>query len=134
MWIYNLSFSLIYVPTRIIKFRSILIVKMIAEVCASCSAGAETEPRSVSSGSASWCEGDAAEERGYGSGDSLAEDAALLGDAAQASQPRMMRNQRRDVAVDLHLLRPDVWDLLFSIFILTKKGFPLITYLPPLWL
>ncbi|XP_050554544.1 potassium voltage-gated channel subfamily KQT member 4 isoform X7 [Spodoptera frugiperda] len=79
-----------------------------SEVCASCSAGAETEPRSVSSGSASWCEGDAAEERGYGSGDSLAEDAALLGDAAQASQPRMMRNQRRDVAVDLHLLRPDV--------------------------
>ncbi|XP_021187341.3 potassium voltage-gated channel subfamily KQT member 4 isoform X4 [Helicoverpa armigera] len=79
-----------------------------SEVCASCSAGAETEPRSVSSGSASWCEGDAAEERGYGSGDSLAEDAALLGDAAQASQPRVMRNQRRDVAVDLHLLRPDV--------------------------
>lgn len=62
----------------------------------------------MSSGSASWCEGDAAEERGYGSGDSLAEDAALLGDAAQASQPRVMRNQRRDVAVDLHLLRPDV--------------------------
>uniref|UniRef100_A0A2A4JJ12 Potassium voltage-gated channel subfamily KQT member 1 n=1 Tax=Heliothis virescens TaxID=7102 RepID=A0A2A4JJ12_HELVI len=79
-----------------------------SEVCGSCSAGAETEPRSVSSGSASWCEGDAAEERGYGSGDSLAEDAALLGDAAQASQPRVMRNQRRDVAVDLHLLRPDV--------------------------
>lgn len=82
---------------------------MITEVCASCSAGAETEPRSVSSGSTSWCEGDTAEERGYGSGDSLAEDAALLGDAAQASlQPRIMRNQRRDVAVDLHLLRPDV--------------------------
>ncbi|CAH0592413.1 unnamed protein product [Chrysodeixis includens] len=82
---------------------------MITEVCASCSAGVETEPRSGSSGSASWCEGDAAEERGYGSGDSLAEDAALLGDSAQASlQPRIMRNQRRDVAVDLHLLRPDV--------------------------
>lgn len=80
---------------------------MIAEVCASGSAGAETEPRSMSSGSASWCEGDAAEERGYGSGDSLAEDAALLGDAAHA-QPRAMRSQRRDVAVDLHLLRPDV--------------------------
>lgn len=84
---------------------------MIAEVCASCSVGAETEPRSMSSGSASWCEGDAADERGYGSGDSLAEDAALLGGAAHAqhaAQPRAMRNPRRDVAVDLHLLRPDV--------------------------
>ncbi|KAJ8736398.1 hypothetical protein PYW08_007054 [Mythimna loreyi] len=80
---------------------------MFAEVCASCSAGAETEPRSMSSGSASWCEGDAADERGYGSADSLAEDAALLGDAAH-SQPRAHRSQRRDVAVDLHLLRPDV--------------------------
>ncbi|XP_075972011.1 KCNQ potassium channel isoform X4 [Anticarsia gemmatalis] len=85
-----------------------------SEVCASCSVEVETEAdaggtRSGSSGSASWCEGDAAEERGYGSGDSLAEDAALLGDAAHAShQPRIMRNQRRDVAVDLHLLRPDV--------------------------
>jgi hypothetical protein len=59
--------------------------------------------RSGSSGSASWCEG--AEERGYGSGDSLAEDAALLGDAAHP--PRLVRAQRRDVAVDLHLLRPD---------------------------
>lgn len=81
---------------------------MIAEVCGSGSAGAETEPRSMSSGSASWCEGDAAEERGYGSADSLAEDAALLGGAAHASQPRAARNPRRDVAVDLHLLRPDV--------------------------
>ncbi|CAB3239942.1 unnamed protein product [Arctia plantaginis] len=87
---------------------------MITEVCASCSVEVETEAdaggtRSGSSGSASWCEGDAVEERGYGSGDSLAEDAALLGDAAQAAhQPRLMRNQRRDVAVDLHLLRPDV--------------------------
>ncbi|CAB3240576.1 unnamed protein product [Arctia plantaginis] len=85
-----------------------------SEVCASCSVEVETEAdaggtRSGSSGSASWCEGDAVEERGYGSGDSLAEDAALLGDAAQAAhQPRLMRNQRRDVAVDLHLLRPDV--------------------------
>lgn len=87
---------------------------MITEVCASCSVEVETEAevggtRSASSGSASWCEGDAVEERGYGSGDSLAEDAALLGDTAQAAhQPRVMRNQRRDVAVDLHLLRPDV--------------------------
>lgn len=87
---------------------------MITEVCASCSVEVETEAdaggtRSGSSGSTSWCEGDAAEERGYGSGDSLAEDAALLGDAGHAShQPRIMRNQRRDVAVDLHLLRPDV--------------------------
>lgn len=71
--------------------------------------------RSESSGSASWCEGDAevdvdgAEERGYGSGDSLAEDAALLGDVTRAPlPPRLVRNQRRDVAVDLHLLRPDV--------------------------
>lgn len=92
------------------KFQKYLSIDMITEVCASCSAGVETEPRSGSSGSASWCEGDAAEERGYGSGDSLAEDAALLGDSAQVSlQPRIMRNQRRDVAVDLHLLRPDVW-------------------------
>lgn len=66
--------------------------------------------RSGSSGSASWCEGEAecGEERGYGSGDSLAEDTALLGDAAHPAQPRIVRNQRRDVAVDLHLLRPDV--------------------------
>lgn len=85
-----------------------------SEVCASCSVEVETEAdaggtRSGSSGSASWCEGDAIEERDYGSGDSLAEDAALLGDIAHAShQPRISRNQRRDVAVDLHLLRPDV--------------------------
>ncbi|XP_028156229.1 potassium voltage-gated channel subfamily KQT member 1 isoform X3 [Ostrinia furnacalis] len=85
-----------------------------SEVCASCSVEVETEAegvgsRSGSTGSASWCEGeaepDAAEERGYGSGDSLAEDAALLGDAAHA--PRIVRAQRRDVAVDLHLLHPD---------------------------
>lgn len=64
---------------------------------------------SGSSGSASWCEGEAVEERGYGSGDSLAEDTALLGDTIQPlHQPRLVRNQRRDVAVDLHLLRPDV--------------------------
>lgn len=70
-----------------------------------------------SSGSGSWCEGEAepvelGEERGYGSGDSLAEDAALLGDAAHShpvhAPPRIVRNQKRDVAVDLHLLRPDV--------------------------
>ncbi|KAM3967561.1 KCNQ potassium channel [Aphomia sociella] len=82
-----------------------------SEVCASCSVDVETEAdvggsRSGSSGSASWCEGDAGEERGYGSGDSLAEDAALLGDAAQPP-PRLVRAQRRDVAVDLHLLHPD---------------------------
>lgn len=84
----------------------------ITEVCASCSVEVETEAegggsRSGSTGSASWCEGEAegGEERGYGSGDSLAEDAALLGDAARA--PRMVRAQRRDVAVDLHLLHPD---------------------------
>ncbi|XP_052759002.1 potassium voltage-gated channel subfamily KQT member 1 [Galleria mellonella] len=81
-----------------------------SEVCASCSVDVETEAeaggsRSASSGSASWCEGDAGEER-YGSGDSLAEDAALLGDAAQPP-PRLVRAQRRDVAVDLHLLHPD---------------------------
>lgn len=65
-----------------------------------------------SSGSGSWCEGEAgepgdaeAEERGYGSGDSVAEDAALLG---EPPPPRLVRNQKRDVAVDLHLLRPDV--------------------------
>lgn len=86
----------------------------ITEVCASCSVEVETEAevggsRSGSSGSASWCEGEGGEERGYGSGDSLAEDAALLGDAAQAQPPpRLVRTQRRDVAVDLHLLRPDV--------------------------
>ncbi|XP_026319650.1 potassium voltage-gated channel subfamily KQT member 1 isoform X2 [Hyposmocoma kahamanoa] len=86
-----------------------------SEVCASCSVEVETEAeaggsRSGSSGSASWCEGEAecGEERGYGSGDSLAEDAALLGDAAHPAQPRIVRNPRRDVAVDLHLLRPDV--------------------------
>ncbi|XP_047984608.1 potassium voltage-gated channel subfamily KQT member 1 isoform X6 [Leguminivora glycinivorella] len=89
-----------------------------SEVCASCSVDVETEAEagaSGSSGSASWCEGEAegegGEERGYGSGDSLAEDAALLGDAHAASAPhapRIVRTQRRDVAVDLHLLRPDV--------------------------
>nr|XP_037866834.1 potassium voltage-gated channel subfamily KQT member 1 isoform X2 [Bombyx mori] len=85
-----------------------------SEVCASCSVEVETEAdvggsHSGSSPSASWCEGDGTEERGYGSGDSLAEDTALLGDAAQsANPPRIVRNQRRDVAVDLHLLRPDV--------------------------
>lgn len=72
---------------------------------------------SGSSGSASWCEGEAeaeaegeaGEERGYGSGDSLAEDAALLGARAPAAlAPRLARAQRRDVAVDLHLLRPDI--------------------------
>ncbi|XP_063616694.1 potassium voltage-gated channel subfamily KQT member 1 isoform X4 [Cydia splendana] len=89
-----------------------------SEVCASCSVEVETEAEagaSGSSGSASWCEGEAegegGEERGYGSGDSLAEDAALLG-AAHATNaphaPRIVRTQRRDVAVDLHLLRPDV--------------------------
>ncbi|XP_045776962.1 potassium voltage-gated channel subfamily KQT member 1 isoform X7 [Maniola jurtina] len=85
-----------------------------SEVCPSCSVEVETEAevggtRSDSSGSPSWCEGEAADERGYASGDSLAEDAALLGDAVQPDhQPRIMRPQRRDVAVDLHLLRPDV--------------------------
>ncbi|KAG6457726.1 potassium voltage-gated channel subfamily KQT member 5 [Manduca sexta] len=88
-----------------------------SEVCASCSVEIETEAEaggshSGSSGSASWCEGDATEERGYGSGDSLAEDTALLGDVAQPlhsmQQPRVARIQRRDVAVDLHLLHPDV--------------------------
>ncbi|XP_041975526.1 potassium voltage-gated channel subfamily KQT member 1 isoform X4 [Aricia agestis] len=92
-----------------------------SEVCASCSVEVETEAggtRSASSGSPSWCEGDAGDagdagdggdagdERGYGSGDSLAEDTALLG--AQPPPPRLLRPQRRDVAVDLHLLRPDV--------------------------
>ncbi|KAL0851217.1 hypothetical protein ABMA28_007061 [Loxostege sticticalis] len=80
-----------------------------SEVCASCSVEVETEPegvgsRSGSTGSASWCEGEG-EPEGEGSGDSLAEDAALLGDAAHA--PRIVRAQRRDVAVDLHLLHPD---------------------------
>ncbi|CAK1539962.1 unnamed protein product [Leptosia nina] len=87
-----------------------------SDVCASCSVDVETEAeaggtRSDTSGSPSWCEGEAADERDYGSGDSLAEDTALLGDAVQqAHQPRILRpsNQRRDVAVDLHLLRPDV--------------------------
>ncbi|XP_060806916.1 potassium voltage-gated channel subfamily KQT member 5 isoform X2 [Amyelois transitella] len=83
-----------------------------SEVCASCSVDVETEAEagaSGSSGSASWCEGDANEERGYGSGDSLAEDAALLGDVPHAHAPRIVRAQRRDVvAVDLHLLHPDV--------------------------
>ncbi|CAH2050351.1 unnamed protein product, partial [Iphiclides podalirius] len=86
-----------------------------SEVCASCSVEVETEAeaggtRSGSSGSPSWCEGDgeAADERGYGSGDSLAEDAALLGVAQPGHPPRLLRSQRRDVAVDLHLLRPDV--------------------------
>lgn len=84
----------------------------IAEVCGSCSVEVETEAeaggsRSGSSGSPSWCEGDGADERDYGSGDSLAEDAALLGEV-QPGHPRIMRPQRRDVAVDLHLLRPDV--------------------------
>lgn len=79
--------------------------------------------RCGSSGSASgtsWCEGDGdgdGEERGYGSGsgESVAEDAALLGDAAGSSHvppPRLLRHQTRQrdvaVAVDLHLLRPDV--------------------------
>lgn len=78
-------------------------------MCASCSVGVETEAegvgsRSGSTGSASWCEGEG-EPEGDGSGDSLAEDAALLGDAAHA--PRNVRAQRRDVAVDLHLLHPD---------------------------
>ncbi|KAL4703001.1 hypothetical protein ACJJTC_008779 [Scirpophaga incertulas] len=83
-----------------------------SEVCASCSVEVETEAegggsRSGSSGSASWCEG--GEERGYGSGDgdSLAEDAALLGEAAATHAARLARAQRRDVAVDLHLLHPD---------------------------
>lgn len=88
---------------------------MISEVCASCSVEVETEvdpggSQDCSSGSGSWCEGETgeveAEERGYGSGDSVAEDAALLGDTAHP--PRILRNQKRDVAVDLHLLRPDV--------------------------
>ncbi|XP_063357553.1 potassium voltage-gated channel subfamily KQT member 4 isoform X6 [Cydia amplana] len=89
-----------------------------SEVCASCSVEVETEAEagaSGSSGSASWCEGEGegegGEERGYGSGDSLAEDAALLGAAHAANAPhapRIVRTQRRDVAVDLHLLRPDV--------------------------
>ncbi|CAH2102583.1 unnamed protein product [Euphydryas editha] len=85
-----------------------------SEVCPSCSVEVETEAeaggtRSGSSGSPSWGEGEAADERGYGSGDSLAEDAALLGDPIQPEHPpRLMRPQRRDVAVDLHLLRPDV--------------------------
>ncbi|XP_013135068.1 PREDICTED: potassium voltage-gated channel subfamily KQT member 4 isoform X3 [Papilio polytes] len=86
-----------------------------SEVCASCSVEVETEAeaggtRSGSSGSPSWCEGEgeAGDERGYGSGDSLAEDAALLGAAQGAHPPRLLRTQRRDVAVDLHLLRPDV--------------------------
>ncbi|XP_063548633.1 potassium voltage-gated channel subfamily KQT member 1 isoform X6 [Cydia strobilella] len=93
-----------------------------SEVCASCSVEVETEAEagaSGSSGSASWCEGEGegeaegegGEERGYGSGDSLAEDAALLGAAHAAHAPhapRIVRTQRRDVAVDLHLLRPDV--------------------------
>ncbi|KPI94835.1 Potassium voltage-gated channel subfamily KQT member 5 [Papilio xuthus] len=88
-----------------------------SEVCASCSVEVETEAeaggtRSGSSGSPSWCEGEgegeAGDERGYGSGDSLAEDAALLGAAQPAHPPRLLRTQRRDVAVDLHLLRPDV--------------------------
>ncbi|XP_068627091.1 potassium voltage-gated channel subfamily KQT member 1 [Battus philenor] len=86
-----------------------------SEVCASCSVEVETEAeaggtRSESSGSPSWCEGEgeAGYERGYGSGDSLAEDAALLGAAQSGHPPRLMRTQRRDVAVDLHLLRPDV--------------------------
>ncbi|XP_013177502.1 PREDICTED: potassium voltage-gated channel subfamily KQT member 4 isoform X1 [Papilio xuthus] len=88
-----------------------------SEVCASCSVEVETEveaggTRSGSSGSPSWCEGEgegeAGDERGYGSGDSLAEDAALLGAAQPAHPPRLLRTQRRDVAVDLHLLRPDV--------------------------
>ncbi|XP_063357550.1 potassium voltage-gated channel subfamily KQT member 1 isoform X3 [Cydia amplana] len=89
-----------------------------SSVCASCSVEVETEAEagaSGSSGSASWCEGEGegegGEERGYGSGDSLAEDAALLGAAHAANAPhapRIVRTQRRDVAVDLHLLRPDV--------------------------
>ncbi|XP_023945583.1 potassium voltage-gated channel subfamily KQT member 1 isoform X1 [Bicyclus anynana] len=85
-----------------------------SEVCPSCSVEVETEAevggtRSDSSGSPSWCEGEAGDERGYGSGDSLAEDAALLGDTVQPDHhPRILRPQRRDVAVDLHLLRPDV--------------------------
>ncbi|CAH0724828.1 unnamed protein product, partial [Brenthis ino] len=84
-----------------------------SEVCASCSVEVETEAeacgtRSGSSGSPSWCEGEAGDERGYCSGDSLAEDAALLGAAQTDQPPRILRPQRRDVAVDLHLLRPDV--------------------------
>ncbi|KPJ16717.1 Potassium voltage-gated channel subfamily KQT member 5 [Papilio machaon] len=88
-----------------------------SEVCASCSVEVETEAeaggtRSGSSGSPSWCEGEgegeAGDERGYGSGDSLAEDAALLGATQPSHPPRLLRTQRRDVAVDLHLLRPDV--------------------------
>ncbi|XP_014356245.2 potassium voltage-gated channel subfamily KQT member 1 isoform X3 [Papilio machaon] len=88
-----------------------------SSVCASCSVEVETEAeaggtRSGSSGSPSWCEGEgegeAGDERGYGSGDSLAEDAALLGATQPSHPPRLLRTQRRDVAVDLHLLRPDV--------------------------
>ncbi|XP_046961135.1 potassium voltage-gated channel subfamily KQT member 1 isoform X2 [Vanessa cardui] len=83
-----------------------------SEVCASCSVEVETEVDAGGSGSSasqSWCEGEAVDERGYGSGDSLAEDAALLGDAMQPEHtPRIIRAQIRDVAVDLHLLRPDV--------------------------
>ncbi|KAI8438442.1 hypothetical protein MSG28_010956 [Choristoneura fumiferana] len=97
-----------------------ILTAVTGEVCASCSVEVETEAEagaSGSSGSASWCEGEAdaeaegeaGEERGYGSGDSLAEDAALLGARAPAAlAPRLARAQRRDVAVDLHLLRPDV--------------------------
>ncbi|CAF4791875.1 unnamed protein product [Pieris macdunnoughi] len=83
-----------------------------SEVCASCSVEVETEAggtRSDSSGSPSWCEGEGPDERGYGSGDSLAEETALLADTVPPPhQPRILRQQRRDVAVDLHLLRPDV--------------------------
>ncbi|XP_045527276.1 potassium voltage-gated channel subfamily KQT member 1 [Pieris brassicae] len=83
-----------------------------SEVCASCSVEVETEAggtRSDSSGSPSWCEGEGPDERDYGSGDSLAEETALLADAVPPPhQPRILRQQRRDVAVDLHLLRPDV--------------------------
>lgn len=92
-------------------------MSVIAEACATCSVEVETEAEAEveaggSSGSGSWCEGEVdgelGEERGYGSGDSLDEDAALLGDAAHLPPPRIVRNQKRDVAVDLHLLRPDV--------------------------
>ncbi|XP_037968694.2 potassium voltage-gated channel subfamily KQT member 1 isoform X4 [Plutella xylostella] len=81
-----------------------------SDVCATCAVEVE-EGRSGSSASASWCEG--AEDEagaGYGSGDSLAEDAALLGAAAAgAGAARGTRGAtRRDVAVDLHLLRPDL--------------------------
>lgn len=74
----------------------------------------EEEGRSGSSASASWGDGgeEAAgdvEEGEAGSGDSLAEDAALLG-AGSSHAPRVTRTHRRDrdVAVDLHLLRPDL--------------------------